>query len=219
MAHASRSSSAGFSDDPIENVANWVQINQKPLLTVVGVAAIGAVAIFGYRYMDSNKRTAANNELYRATAPMTEGKLPEAQAALEKVVKSYSGTSSGSQAALLLAQVMYDQRKFVEGIAVLDKAKGSVGSEFSASVEALIAAGYESQGKFDVAAEHFGKAASAAKFPLDKASYQASQARSLTSAGKAEDAKKLWEALALQEDLPYAQEARVRLGELAGAGK
>ncbi len=220
MAQASRSTaSSGLSDDPIENLTTWLQLNQKPILAVVGVIALGAAAIFGYRAMDASKRTAANNDLYKATAPMMEGKLPEAQAALEKVAQRYSGTASGSQAALLLAQVFYDQQKFAEGIAALEKAKGSAGSEFGTSVEALIAAGYESQGKFEQAAEHFAKAASAARFPLDKAANQASQARSLTMAGKPADARKIWEELAKQEDLPFAQEAQVRMGELAGAGK
>lgn len=219
MAIRDSSNSAGLSDDPIENVTNWMQINQKALLGGIGTVAVVTLAIVGYRYMDSTKRTEASNELYKATAPMTQGRLPEAQAGLEKVVKRFGGTSSGSQAALLLAQVLYDQKKYQDGITVLENAKGSAGSDFGASTEALIAVGYESMGKYDQAAAHFGKAADAAKYPLDKGANQASQARSFTAAGKFAEARKIWEELAKNEDLPYAQESQVRLGELAASGK
>lgn len=221
MAQATRTTAApvGLSDDPIENVSAWLNVNQKPILAGVGILAISAAAIFGYRWMDANKRTEANNELYRATAPLSEGRLPEAQVALEKVVKRFGGTSSGTQAAMLLAQVMYEQKKYAEGIASLEKAKGSAGSEFVTPIEALVGVGYESEGKFDQAAEHYAKAAASAKFPLDRATNQAQQARNLTLAGKAAEARKIWEELAKSEDLPFAQEAQVRLGELTGSGK
>ena len=219
MATRGSSHSSGLSDDPIENVTSWMQLNQKAILAGIGAISVVTLAIVGYRYMDASKRTEASNELYKATAPMAQGKLPEAQAALEKVVKRYDGTSSGSQAALLLAQVLFDQKKYQDGITLLEKARGSAGSDFSASTEALIATGYESLGKHEQAAEHYGLAASAAKFPLDKGSNQASQARSLTTAGKFADARRIWEALSKQEDMPYAQEAQVRLGELAAQGK
>ena len=119
----------------------------------------------------------------------------------------------------MLGQVYYDQQKYTDGVTALEKLKGSVGSGFEASIEALIAVGYESQGKYDLAAEHYGKAASAARFPMDKGANEANQARNLTSAGKTAEARKIWEALTKNEDLPFAQEALVRLGELSGAGK
>ncbi|MBL0172387.1 MAG: tetratricopeptide repeat protein [Gemmatimonadaceae bacterium] len=221
MSQASRSSAstAGLSDDPLENLAAWFQVNQKPILTVVGVVALSAAAIFGYRWMDASKRADASDALYKATAPLQEGKLPETAIELEKVVKRFGGTPSGSQAAMMLGQVYFDQQKYPEGIAALEKAKGSAGSAFEASIEALVAVGYEAQGKFEVAAEHYGKAATAAKFPLDKGANHANQARNLTLAGKTAESRKIWEELTKNEDLPFAQEAQVRLGELTGAGK
>lgn len=208
-----------YADDPIENLVMWIQANQKSVLTGAVVVAVSVAAVYGYRWMDHNKRVSANSELYKATVPMMEGQLPAAQTALENVVRRFGGTTSGAQAALLLGQVMYDQQKFADGIAMLDKAKGSAGSDFAASFESLMASGYEAEGKFDVAAEHYAKAANAAKFPIDKAANQANQARSLTEAGKLAEARPLWEELAKQEEFPYAQEAQVRLGEIIGAGK
>jgi hypothetical protein len=44
--------------------------------------------------------------------------------------------------------------------------------------------------------------------------YIASAARDYTAAGKTDDAKKIWSALAKDDQSPAAAEARVRLGEL-----
>ena len=181
--------------------------------------ALSALAVYGYRWMDASKRTKADAMLMRATVPMQTGKLPEAQTALAKVASDFGGTASGTQATMLLAQVLFDQKKYQEGIAALEKAKGAAGASFSASFESLMAAGYESMGNFERAAEHYANAAAASKYPLDKGANQAAQARTLTTAGKHSEARKIWEALAKDESLPFAQEAQVRLGELMGAGK
>lgn len=220
MAQASRpvSSSSSLSDDPIEKVGEWFQMNSRPIAMAVGGVAVAAVAIFGYRAYSSGQSAKASTALYAAQAPMAQGNLDEATKQLEKVAKSYSGTASGQQAALLLSQALYEQKKYPEGIASLEKAVGGASADFKASMESMIAVGFELQGKLAEAADHYGKAATAAKFDNDKYSYQASQARSLMVAGKAADAKKLWEELAKSES-PAAQEANVRLGELAGAGK
>ena len=41
---------------------------------------------------------------------------------LEKMVSRYSGTSSGAEAAMLLAQLHFDQARFQEGVTVLENA-------------------------------------------------------------------------------------------------
>lgn len=221
MAQATRSSSSIIapSDDPIENVSSWFQANQKPLLYGFGALIVAAGAIFLYRTTNTNAREKASAALYQAQAPLSEGKLPEAQAALEKVVSRYASTASGQQAAMLLAQVLFDQKKYDAGIKVLESASSSAGADFSASLQGLIGAGYDAKGDYIKAAEHFEKASTMAKFELDKGQFRASEARSLMSGKKLEEAKKIWEDLATREGLPFAQEAKVRLGEIAGSAK
>lgn len=220
MAQASRSTttSSHVSDDPMEKLGYWIQSNSRPIGMIAGGVALAAAAIFGYRAISASQAAKASAALYTAQGPMADGKLDEAAKALEKVSANYGSTAAGQQAALLLAQVQFDQKKYAEGIAGLEKAAGGATADFKASMEALIATGYELQGKMADAADHYGKAASAAKFENDKFSYKASQARSLMSAGKNAEAKALWEDLAKSES-QTSQEANVRLGELAGAGK
>lgn len=221
MAQAPRStgSSLDLSEDPIENATAWFRANQKPTLYVLGAVLVTSAAIYLYRATNANTREKASAALYQAEAPLAAGKLAEAQAALQKVATRYASTSAGQQAALLLAQVFFDQKQYDAGIKSLETAAGGASPDFAASMEGLIAMGYDAKGDFGKAAEHFAKASGLAKFALDKGQYRASQARSLMSGNKLDDAKKIWEDLALDEGMAVAQEAKVRLGEIAGSAK
>ncbi|AMW04903.1 tetratricopeptide repeat protein [Gemmatimonas phototrophica] len=214
-AGTSAGSSASLSDDPIESVSTWFQLNSKPILMAVGGVAVAAAAVLVYRSSTASTREKASVALYAAQTPYVQGKLPEAQKELEKVATRYGSTASGQQAAVLLAQVFFEQGKPDDGIKALEKALGSASADFKGSLESLIAAGYEQKKDLGKAAEHYAKAAAASTFKSDKYGYQASQARSLMSAGKDADARKIWEELAKLDGEPIQQEANVRLGELA----
>jgi predicted negative regulator of RcsB-dependent stress response len=216
MAQATRSSQSSVtSDDPIESLSSWFQSNSKVIGGVIGGAAVVGALIVGYRSWTGSTREKASAALYQAQAPFAEGKLDEARTALEKVATRYSGTASGQQASVLLAQALYEQKKYDEGIKGLEKALSGASSDFKASIESMIASGYEFKQAWNDAAAHYAKAAAASPFAADKHQYEASQARSLTLAGKTAEAKKLWESLAQMDGEPIQQEARVRLGELA----
>src|SRR4051812_375491 len=173
MAQATRTTTgtSGLSDDPIENLTDWLQVNAKPVMLGLGGAVLLGLGIFGYRYLNASKLAEASSALYTAQGPMLEGKLPEAQAQLQRVATRYSGTSAGQQATVLLAQVLYEQKQYQAGITVLEKARGSASRENAASFESMTAAGYEGLKNFEKAAESYGRAADAAEFPKDKAQY------------------------------------------------
>lgn len=219
MAQAPRinTSTAAISDDPLENATVWAQANTKPIMMAVAGIVLVAAGIFGYRYLSESKNAESSTALYQAQGPLLEGKLPEAQIALQRVANKYSGTAAGQQASLLLAQVLYDQKQFQGGIDMLSKARGSASRENGASFDAMIASGYEGLGNLEKAAEAYGKAASSSITNHDRDNNLLSQGRSLMLAGKTEDAKKILEALSKDDSSPLAQEARVRLGEIAGA--
>ncbi|WP_396206022.1 tetratricopeptide repeat protein [Gemmatimonas sp.] len=203
-----------MSDDPIESVTTWFQVNSKPILMAVGAVAATAAAVMLYRSSTASTREKASTALYEAQTPYVQGKLPEAEKALGNVATRYASTAAGQQAAVLLAQVLFDQNKIDDGLKALEKALGSSSAEFKPTIEALIASGYEQKKDFVKAAEHYAKAASASQFKSDKYSHQASQARSLATAGKTADALKIWEDLAKLDGEPIQQEANVRVGEL-----
>lgn len=219
MAQATRSKSTPvpISDEPLENATLWIQANSKALIIGVVGAAVLAAGIFGYRYLNEQKLAEASAALYQAQGPLMEGQLPAAQTALQRVSTKYGGTSAGQQATMLLAQVLYDQNQYQGGITALEKAIGSASSANKAAMYSLIAAGNEGLGNLDKAAESYGQAAAAATTTAEKQQNILSQARSLMLAGKMDAAKKLFTELAADNTSAYAQEARVRLGEIAGA--
>ncbi len=208
-----------LSDDPLENIVHWLQQHVRTVSITAGAVVVAAAAIWVYRASEASKRERASTALYAAQAPLMEGNTPAALAELQKVVQRYGSTSSGQQAVLLVAQVHYNQGQFAEGIAALEGARGSASREFAASMDALIAAGHESQGAFDKSAEFYRKAASEAVHDVERMQYETFEARALMTAGDPGAARVIWEKLATDESKAFALEARIRLGELIGAGK
>ena len=197
-----------------ESIAEWLRAHGRELTwTLIGLA----VVIGGYWFYErsqSIKSQRAETAYFQARQAVEAGNLPLGVSDLQKVVNRYGGTTAGSQAALTLAQALYDQGKFKEGVAALKKAEGEVPSEFRASVHVLEAAGYESLKDFGNAAEQYRQASNVTPFAADKTDYLASAARDYQSAGNLKAAIGIWQDLAKSENPAVAGEARVRLGEL-----
>lgn len=202
-------------EEGTETIFGWVQDHWRPIL--IGAVVIAAIAgLFAlYERSQAQKAQRGDRALLEAQRSALSGNLPLAQSDLQKVVVRYDGTPAAERASIVLAQVLFDQGKYAEGIKTLTPLTGS--SLVGPSAEALIAAGLEAENKFKEAGEHYLKAASAATFDLDKANFKASAARAYGQAGDAATAKKLWTELAADEDGPAAGEARVRLGELTAS--
>ena len=150
---------------------------------------------------------------FRLASRRQRGTYPWRSRTFRKVVSRYEGTSAGTQAAITLAQTLYDQKKFKEGLEVL-KAAEAKAHDFTASIHVLEAAGREELKDLVGAAEQYKLAAQVTRFPADKAEYQSAAARDYMAAGKTEEAKAIWTELVKDETGPGAAEARVRLGEI-----
>ncbi len=200
------------SDD--ESIGDWLILHQR----AVSWAAIAVAVVLGgfwfYQRSQSIKAQRAESAYFQARQAAAAGNLPLAVSDLQKVVTRYEGTPAGTQAAISLAQALYLQKKFKEGIAALKKSESKASDEFMASIHVVEAAGYEELKDFVAAAEQYNLAAKATEFPVDRAKYQAAAAREYMVAGKTEDAKRIWTELAKDDTKPEAAEARVRLGEL-----
>ena len=180
---------------------------------VIGLAII-VVGFWYYERSQSIKGERAEAAYFQARQSAAAGNKPLAVSDLQKVVTRYEGTTAGTQAALTLAQMQYEQKKFKEGLDVLNAAEGKASDDFKASIHVLKAGGYEELKDFVAAAEQYKLAAQATRFPVDKAEYQAAAARAYSAGGKTTEAKAIWAELVKDESSPMAPEARVRLGEL-----
>ena len=201
----------GSQDD---SMGDWALHHRRQLTWALVALAVILGAFWFYQRSESIKSQRAETAYFQARQSAAAGNLPLAVSDLRKVVVRYEGTRSGTQAALMLAQALFDQKQYKEGLEVLKKAEAKAPDEFRPSIHVLEAAGYEEIKDFVAAAEQYKLAAMATEFPVDKAKFQAAAARDYMAAGKTEEAKAIWTELAKDEARPEAAEARVRLGEL-----
>ena len=197
-----------------EGIAEWFRDHSRELTWTVTALVVIVGGFWFYERSQAIKGQRAETAYLQARQAVEAGNLPLGVSDLQKVVNRYEGTAAGSQAAMTLAQALYDSNKFKEGVAALKKVEGSVPSEFKASIHVLEAAGYEGLKDFANAAEQFRQASDATKFPADKAEYLASAARDYQAAGNIKAAIGIWQDLEKNENPGVAGEARVRRGEL-----
>jgi predicted negative regulator of RcsB-dependent stress response len=190
--------------------------SRTAVIAVVAVTAVaGAVAL--YNWSKAKESVRAEQALFDAQRTLGGGNVAQAQTELQKLTTRYDGTPAADQANVLLAQVMYDQGKYAEGLAILAKLENEVEDEHRPAIHALRAAGHEQLGKPAEAAAEYQRAAAASEFELDRANFQANAARAFMVAGNKAEAQRLWTELARDPRGPLAGEARVRLGELTAA--
>lgn len=198
-------------------MSDWFELHNKQVtLGVVLLIAAGGGAWFYNRSQDL-KHERAESAYFAAQRSVSPGNLPLAEADLRKMVKRYDGTDGAIQGRLLLAQILYDQGKYQDGITQLRDAADEIGKsdEFGSSAFLVMAAGYEQLKNFAEAASSYEKAAAAARFEADRHRYQSLAAQMYLMAGKPADATRLWTPIAADSKSVVAGEARVRLGEMA----
>lgn len=207
------SSSTSSFDDASDSVTDWIRDRSRPL-------AIGALAIVTlgggfllWRSANESKAARAEAAFFQAQAPIAQNDLAGAERELRNVAQQYTGTAGGAQARLLLAQVLYEQGKYQAGIEALQG--GDPPSSLESSVQVLTAGGYEGLGKHADAAKLYEQAAGTAPVG-QRDELRASAARAYQAAGNSDAARKIWTELAANEQSALVDEARVRLGELAG---
>lgn len=211
---STRPANPAFQPDRSESAAEWLVLHKQRVL--MGLAAI--IILFGgawfYRRSGQIKAERAESAYFQARQAMASGNAPLALTDLRNVMTRYEGTAGAAQAALTIAQILYDQGKYREGIAELQKVSRSRPEELAPSVHVMLGAGYEGLNQFDRAAAEYQTAAELTRFPNDAAAFKANAARAFMAGGKADSARVIWAALAAEPKGSMVSEARVRLGEL-----
>ncbi len=197
-----------------ESLTEWLMLHKRGVSWAVIALAIAVLGYWYYERSETLKAQRGESAYFQARQSAAAGNLPLAISDLQKVAARYDGTGAGAQASMTLAQALYQQKRFKEGIAALKKSEAKAPSDFRSSIHVLEADGYEDLKDFVAAAEQYKVAAKETRFPADKAQYQAAAARDYMVAGKTEEAKAIWTELAKDETGPMAAEAKVRLGEL-----
>jgi predicted negative regulator of RcsB-dependent stress response len=201
-------------EERVDSLVEWLELHSRQLM----FGSIGLLLIAGafwfYRQSSQRQAQSAALALSEAESAIAAGNLPLAQSDLDKLVQRYGNTRAGVQAHVLLAQVHYDKGEYQQGIKELEAVTSDKDAYTAAAALNLSAAGLEQSGKLAEAAATYQKAAERAPYKIDHDVYLSSAARALTMAGKPDDAKKIWSALANDDQSSASSEAKVRLGEL-----
>ena len=202
---------------------DWIQANTRAATIGAIIVVAGGAGYWLYVRSAEVKRLNAERGLTQAKQSMAAGNAALAQTDLQRVATRYKGTPAGVQSAMLLAQVQYDQGKYVDGMKTLEPYRNASAAGSSlGSVWSLTADGELAQGKPAEAAVSFQKAADVTTLPGERAVYHSKVARALQLAGRTAEAKALWERLVKDPNATLDRnEAQVRLGELSAqtAGK
>ena len=202
---------------------DWIQANTRAISIGAAAVVLGGAAYWFFMRSGEIKRTNAERGLSQAKQSLAAGNQALASTDLQRVATRYKGTPAGVSAALLLAQLNYEQDKYAEGMQILQPYQTSSASGASLpAIWGLTGDGELSLGKADAAAESYRKAADAATLDGEKALYRARTARALMLAGKNAEAKAIWERLVNDPSaIVVRNEAEIRLGELTAqpAGK
>ena len=198
---------------------DWTRINSRALTAGAAVVAVAALGYWFYARSKEIQAANADKALVSARESLDKGNMPLAQSDLQRVVSRYASTPAGLQAAMLLAQIDYDQGKVAEGQKALTDLMAearATGSEPAA--RSLVGDGFMQSGKALDAAQAYEAAANSTSLPNERQFQQAKAARAYQTAHDTAKARQLWSALADDPKAgPFSGEARLRLGELTAA--
>ena len=205
-------------EDHTESFIDWSRDHARELS--FGALAIVTIAAAAWLYGYSSRRNMVRAELMlnQAETSLSAQRLPEAETTLQRLVQNYEGTPAAGQGLLRLAQVLFDQGKYAEGVSQLEQSFGEYEEgPFAAAVRQLAAAGYDQLGQPAKAAERYTEAASKTELEGEQDQLRARAARAWAAAGNKEEAIRLWKEIAARPSAAMANEARIRLGELTAA--
>jgi len=214
------SSFKSVTQDP-ESILDWFQLySRQAAWTAVGIVALAAGGWFYVRSRDL-KAERAEKAYYQAIRSVTAGNLPLAESDLRKMIQRYDGTESAAQARLQLAQILYDQGKYQQGVEELRVAEDKIAKSerYGTGVHLVLAAGLEQLKKFSDAAAQYEKAAETARFDADRQRFMSLAASAYLSGGNKAKAREIWTELGKDSKGAVAGEARVRLGELTAVAQ
>jgi predicted negative regulator of RcsB-dependent stress response len=204
-----------------ESFLDWFHINSRMISigAVVVIAALGGA--WYYQTAKTRKLQNADKQLLLAKQSLAPGNpnTALAEADLRNVANRYKGTPAGTEAGLIYAQLQLEKGNNQGAVAYLESLAADVKSgPTAASVRSLLGDAQAQLGKPAEAAAEYERAAALTEMPNEKVYLLAKAGHAFMAASKHQDARRIWETLAANQESPgLAAEARVRLGELVAS--
>jgi predicted negative regulator of RcsB-dependent stress response len=200
----------------VEGFLDWFHVNQR--WVAIGSAVV-LLALLGAWYnirSKTLKNENADKQLLLAKQSVASGNIPLAESDLKKVAERFQGTTAGAEAGIMLGQLRLEKGDYQGAVDYLKGLGAQLNGPNAASAKGLLGDAYSQLGKSAEAAAAYEQAAGSTTMPNEKAFLLAKAGHAYMNANKNAEARKIWEALAAQQDnQAVATEARVRLGELS----
>ncbi|MDE6867162.1 MAG: tetratricopeptide repeat protein, partial [Muribaculaceae bacterium] len=110
-------------NENLSNASERIANNKKIIYWAVGIILVAGVFALSYFFIYRNPHLKGAAEAYNQVEVTAAGNDSVAAAEYKKVADQYSNTPSGHLAALEAAESFYDQGKYKDALACLDKAK------------------------------------------------------------------------------------------------
>lgn len=202
-------------DDSTAGALAWARAHGRQLgLGGIAVAAVAGI-LWVVRAQNARNETTASQQLVAAQRNVGTGNLALAAADLKKVADRFGSTRAGTDAKVLLSQVLLQQGKTEDALTLL----GEIGTSgiSATSVHALRGSALEQSGKASEAATEYLAAARSTQLKAEGESFKADAARAYLAAGKKDEALKIWQEIAANPSSVLYNEALLRVGELTAS--
>jgi predicted negative regulator of RcsB-dependent stress response len=197
-----------------ESILEALDRHKRPL--TIGVIVLALVLSGGWMMRRSAqiRESRASAALGVGENAYTTGSTAVAMTEFARVSTRYAGTSAGTQASLMLAQLHFEAGQVDSAMTVLEAALKKSPKHLRAGVLAHQAAGLALGEKHAEAAGAYLEAAKFAQFRQEADQFRMDAARQHVLASEIEAARAIYTEIARREDSSSAVEARLRLGEL-----
>jgi predicted negative regulator of RcsB-dependent stress response len=204
------------SQEPADRLLGWLRTNQRLVVGLVSVVVIIAAGIWFFFEYQGRKETAALQALDQARFATRTGNLPLAATDLSRLMDNYRGTTAASEAVILLGQVRLLQGEPTLAVEELRAAiAAGIDPQFEAGAHGLLGTALENIGNLVDAGREYERAAAAAWYDFQRASYLNDAGRAYVEGGDTTNALAAYQRVV--DDFgeePAALEAQVRIGEI-----
>lgn len=201
---------------PTTAATPWYRDWQR--LATAGTIGVALIAAIIYFVVSSSKRKQdfAAKALTHAELAADGGNLPLASSELQKVISTYKGTESASEAVLVLNQIRLrlDQSELAAAN-LREFLAGNPGPRYAAEASALLGAALENAKRWSDAGDAYSQAAEKANQDYLKATYLVDAGRAYRTGGMTDKAIRAYRTVVERySKAPNIVEARLRLAEL-----
>ena len=121
MAETAKARVRADDESTVDSIMGWFSLNSKQALMILGALAIVVGGWWFYSRSQALRAEKSEKAYYQALQSIGSGNTPLAISDLRKLSVRYAGTRAAIQGTVALAQLLYEDGKYAEGLTVLNK--------------------------------------------------------------------------------------------------